>query len=1045
MNVFKKINLAQKLPIVMIGLTALAICASGIISYTHASRALLNEAEEQLSTIAEARQLEFQAWLTSIDIDIRGQSSSPTVLSAVRGFGEAWRALPGDQLAYLQDVYIDQNPNIEGEKHFLDYADDGSAYSQVHKLYHSYFRKLVEKKGYYDVFIFNTEGELVYSVFKERDFATNFLEGEYKDTGLGEIVRASLSEVAEPSADGETNVYFQDYATYAPSYGAPASFIGAPIVDRRGNTKGVIAFQMAASRIDSIMQRGTGLGETGDAYLVGSDMTLRSDPIHGSGNAVLVQTVDNQAARNAVAGKTGLLRETDVNESTGLSRDHLGAYRPIEYHGVRWGLVVEQSIDEILLAANQLRNEMVRDGLMMILAAAVIAYLISRTISKPLTRVEKSMRLVSAGEYGGDVPGTDRGDEIGGIANALDEFRNALGRAEQATSDGLFKGAAFEGSSAALMMIDQNFTITYMNTAALALMGDHEDTFRTMFPDFDSKSIVGKSIDIFHKSPEHNRKILSDPSAMPYSTDIKVGDVYFSLDINSVSDLDGQQIGCVMEWKDVTDIRTSAAVIAALDANQSKAEFDLSGNLIASNENFVQMTGREASQLVGLKHDDLFKFDPAKAAERGPVWDRLLNGESIYGRFNLTAANGEHTVLDGTFCPVKDASGKPFRIILLGTDITESDQALRTAQLEQERMKAEQDTVVEGLRVGLKRLADGDLTSAISEPFAQDYETLRNDFNLAMKNLLDAMSSVVENAGMIQGEASEISNAADDLSRRTEKQAATLEETATALDQLTSSVSSAAEGANQASEMVASAKSNAEASGVVVQEAVEAMSEIENSSNQISKITSVIDDIAFQTNLLALNAGVEAARAGEAGRGFAVVASEVRALAQRSSEAAREINDLISKSGALVKRGVGLVGQTGDALEGIVSSVSEIANNVAEIAESSREQSSGLAEINAAVNQLDQVTQQNAAMFEETTAASHSLTREAENLNVTTSRFSIGAASAGRQSSVVQADFTPKVSEDPKDDVLPVESEKQIVNAPTPTAQGMISDDWEDF
>ena len=1045
MTFLKKIKLAQKLPIVMIGMTALAICVSGFISYKHASQSLLNEAKEHLSTISEAREVEFNAWLDGIDIDIRGQSNNPTVLSAVRGFGEAWRVLPEDKSTYLHDAYIDNNPNPLGEKHFLDFADDGSAYSQVHKLYHAYFRNLVEEKGYYDIFIFNLDGELIYSVFKERDFATNFLDGEFKDTGLGVIAQTILNQDAQAFAGDANSVFFQDYTAYAPSNGAPASFIGAPIVDRRGNTKGAIAFQMPAARVDIIMQRKTGLGETGDSYLVGSDMKLRSDPIHSEGNLLLVKTIDHQSARNAISGASGLLEETKENFETGMIEDYLVAFSSIEYHGVRWGLIVEQSISEILLPANQLRNAMIRDGLIMIAIVAAIGYLISRAISKPLTRVEHSMRRVSAGEYGGNVPGTDRGDEIGGIANALDEFRSALERAEKATSDGLFKGAAFEGSSAALMMIDQEFTITYMNAAAKELMSDHEETFKDTFPTFNAKEIVGKSIDVFHKSPEHNRKILSNPDMLPYATDIKVGDIYFSLNINAVIDLNGQQIGCVMEWKDVTAIRTSAAVIAALDANQAKAEFHLSGHLSAANENFIQMTGLDASQIIGLCHEDLFDFDRAKSIEYGPVWDRLLLGESIYGRFKIVSANGGVSVLDGTFCPVKDASGKPFRIILLGTDTTESDNELRAARVDQEKMKAEQDKVVEGLRIGLKRLADGDLTSTISDPFAQDYETLRQDFNLAMANLLDAMSSVVENAGMIRGEASEISNAADDLSRRTEKQAATLEETATALDQLTSSVSSAAEGANQASEMVASAKSNAEASGIVVQEAVEAMSEIESSSNQISKITSVIDDIAFQTNLLALNAGVEAARAGEAGRGFAVVASEVRALAQRSSEAAREINDLISKSGALVQRGVGLVGQTGDALKGIVSSVSDIAVNVSEIAESSREQSSGLAEINAAVNQLDHVTQQNAAMFEETTAASHSLTREAENLNVTTSRFSIGNAAPKVAASVVEADFTPKITDRVHQEISTVDTEKIAVNAPVISTRGVISDDWEDF
>jgi methyl-accepting chemotaxis protein len=251
----------------------------------------------------------------------------------------------------------------------------------------------------------------------------------------------------------------------------------------------------------------------------------------------------------------------------------------------------------------------------------------------------------------------------------------------------------------------------------------------------------------------------------------------------------------------------------------------------------------------------------------------------------------------------------------------------------------------------------------------------------------------------MQSGAGEISSAADDLSRRTEQQAATLEETAAALDEITVTVRKTAEGAKQARDVVSRTRENAEHSGTIVRQAVAAMGSIEQSSRQIGQIIGVIDEIAFQTNLLALNAGVEAARAGDAGRGFAVVASEVRALAQRSAEAAKEIKALISTSGEHVSAGVRLVSDTGGALGQMVDQVAEIDAVVTAIAASAGEQATGLVEVNTAINQMDQVTQQNAAMVEQSTAASHALAQEAEELSRLTGRFQISGHSVGEPSS----------------------------------------------
>lgn len=284
-----------------------------------------------------------------------------------------------------------------------------------------------------------------------------------------------------------------------------------------------------------------------------------------------------------------------------------------------------------------------------------------------------------------------------------------------------------------------------------------------------------------------------------------------------------------------------------------------------------------------------------------------------------------------------------------------------------------QDGVIAALRAGIADLSDGNLTRRIGTPFDPGYEALRQDFNRALERLSEALGQAVETSGVLRARSAEISTASDELSRRTESQAAALEETAAALDQLNASVRMAAERVREVEGIVGKARADAERSTSVVTGAVEAMSAIETSSRQIAQIIGSIDDIAFQTNLLALNAGVEAARAGDAGRGFAVVAAEVRALAQRSSVAAKEIKALIAASAQHVGRGVDQVGLAGAALHRIAGSVVEISTLVSGIAKGAAEQSSGLAEINAGVAQLDQVTQRNATMVEQSGAISQAL------------------------------------------------------------------------
>jgi methyl-accepting chemotaxis protein len=432
--------------------------------------------------------------------------------------------------------------------------------------------------------------------------------------------------------------------------------------------------------------------------------------------------------------------------------------------------------------------------------------------------------------------------------------------------------------------------------------------------------------------------------------------------------------------------------IAAVDRSQAVIEFHLDGTIITANANFLKTVGYSLDEIQGRHHRMFVEPDYGRSSAYDDFWKTLNSGEFLADKFMRLAKGGSEIWIQGAYNPIFDATGKPYKVIKFATDITAIETARIRNQAERERLDAEQNAVVATLAESLTKLARRDLTARIDAQFEGRYREIKTDFNAAIDSLRDTMSGIATAAEGLQSGSNEIASASNDLSRRTEQQAASLEETAAALDEITATVRRSAEGAKQASAAATGARVDATRSGDVMRDAVSAMGEIEQSSSQITPMIWVIDEIAFQTNLLALNAGVEAARAGDAGRGFAVVAQEVRALAQRSADAAKEIKTLIASSTAQVERGVRLVGETGQALTGIVAKVAEMDTLISEIAQSSQEQATGLNQVNAAVNQMDQVTQQNAAMVEEATAAASNLKSEARELAKLVSSFETGAA-----------------------------------------------------
>ncbi len=471
--------------------------------------------------------------------------------------------------------------------------------------------------------------------------------------------------------------------------------------------------------------------------------------------------------------------------------------------------------------------------------------------------------------------------------------------------------------------------------------------------------------------------------------------IYIQATYNPIMGQNGRVVGVLKIAADITEAKLRSneneAKMAALSRVQATIDFKPSGEIIDANDNFFATMGYRRDEIIGKHHRMFVEPSYANSQEYQDFWRRLNSGQPIVNSFRRVGKGGRLVVLQASYCPVLDLDGKVSKVVKFANDITE----------------------LVTLGDALARLSKGDIEKRLDKPFSATFDKLRVDFNVAADNLNEVLGGIVGAIDVVGASAEEIASASRDLSRRTEGQAASLEETAAALEEVTATVKKTTENARLANQVVGAAKGDAEKSGEIVSRAVDAMGRIEHSSEEIGKIIGVIDEIAFQTNLLALNAGVEAARAGDAGRGFAVVASEVRALAQRSAEAAKQIKGLIAASSSDVGAGVKLVRQTGDALGQIVAKVMDINTLVGDIAAGAEEQNSALGNVNSAVSQMDQATQQNAAMAEQANAAVESMKQQIDRLVESISEFKLaetiksgagwaerGSAGAGRNEAV---------------------------------------------
>ncbi|MBX9606476.1 MAG: PAS domain S-box protein [Gammaproteobacteria bacterium] len=420
-------------------------------------------------------------------------------------------------------------------------------------------------------------------------------------------------------------------------------------------------------------------------------------------------------------------------------------------------------------------------------------------------------------------------------------------------------------------------------------------------------------------------------------------------------------------------------VLGAVNESFGYIEFDLSGNVLSANPVFLGVVGYRAEEVVGRHHRMFVDASLANSEEYRRFWQDLAEGKPQSGVFKRVGKDGGEIYIQATYAPVKDEMGRVFKVVKIATDIT--------AQKRYELSVAE---LLRATSAVMSEVQRGNLTMTLDGEYEGEFAVLQRAVNGTIEQLRDVVGRIRTGALNINSAASEVAKGNTELSTRTEEQASSLEETAASMEEMTSTVQQNAENSRQANELAASARDQAAEGGEVVGRAVDAMSAINQSSRKIADIIGVIDEIAFQTNLLALNAAVEAARAGEQGRGFAVVASEVRNLAQRSASAAKEIKALINDSVGKVAEGSRLVDESGRTLTTIVAAVRKVSDIIADIAVASEEQSSGISQVNTAVTQMDQMTQQNAALVEQAAAAAESMDEESRGLIELVQFFDLG-------------------------------------------------------
>jgi methyl-accepting chemotaxis protein len=863
-------------------------------------------------------------------------------------------SLPSSAIT-AQYLYIQENSHPLGSKHLLDAADDGSEYSRHHARYHPAIRQFLEEFGYYDIFLIDADsGEIVYSVFKELDYGTSLLEGPYADSNFAAVFRqaSALSDVNATA--------FSDFKQYLPSYNNAASFIASPIFEE-GQLLGVLVFQMPIDRINAVMAERAGMGESGESYLVGSDLLMRSDSyldpeahsVSASFRDPVNGRIDTLASQRALAGESGADIIVDYNGNAVLS-----AYAPLDIFGERWAILSEIDQAEAMAAVSELQNISMLVFALVALACIVIGYFIARSISRPVVKVSEAIASIAAGNL--DVKlRIKRKDEIGQLAESMQFMQQQLREVIETGVQPLVRKAG-QGDLSERLTLDgkQGFYL-------------------------DLSESINQLVEV-------NEKFLDETTLVVSA--LAEGD----LDTRSEVDFAG---AFARVQSDINQMRGNLAQVIGQDVHKIVAaagEGELGQRIeLTDKQGFYKQLSVAINDLMEVNQaiiDDTLNVSRGLMnGELGVQIERHYRGSFAELKNNLQAMQARLSqVIETDIQAIVGAASQGD--LKQRIDLADKEGFYHKLSASINELVASSDEIISDTSRVVNAMAGGDLSHRIDKQYQGAFDRLKQDINRTVEKLTETVSEIKSTAAVVKNGSDEITLGSANLSQRTEEQAASLEETASAMEEMTANVQSNSENCIQAESLSGDASNMAEQGGDVMNRAVNSMQAISESGKQIDNIINVIDEIAFQTNLLALNASVEAARAGEHGKGFAVVADEVRGLAGRCADAANQVKTIIQDSNSRIEEGSALVNESGQMLADIVTAVKQVRDIVSEISSASGEQTRGLEEISKAVTSMDEMTQQNAALVEQTAAACESLGDKSNTLDKLIAFFSVRKA-----------------------------------------------------